>query len=59
VKIKEVVASVGIKEQKSPVKNKKMTKSKDKVVHKPKMVQRWYPRLQRPQRALIQSEKGK
>jgi hypothetical protein len=41
VKIKEVVASVRIKEQKPPLKNKKLTKPKNKPVHKPKIVQRF------------------
>jgi hypothetical protein len=52
--IKEVVASVKIKEQKPHVRTKKMTKSENKLC------QRWcgsgYPRLQCPQRALIQSK---
>jgi hypothetical protein len=37
-KIKEVVAPVEIKEQKLPVKTKKMTKPKNKPAHKPRMV---------------------
>jgi hypothetical protein len=37
-KIKQVVASVKIKEQKPPVKTKKMTKSDNKLV--PKMVRK-------------------
>jgi hypothetical protein len=57
--IKEVIASIKIKEQKLPVKTKKMTKSENKHVPKPKMVQKGYPRLQHPQRALIQSEQVK
>jgi hypothetical protein len=56
-KIKEVVASVKTKEQKPPVKTKKMTKPENKPV------QRWcgsgYPRLQHPQRALIRSNQVK
>jgi hypothetical protein len=57
-KIKEVVASVKTKEQKPPVKTKKMTKPENKPV--PKMVRKCVPkRLQCPQRALIQSNQVK
>jgi hypothetical protein len=56
-KIKEYVASVKTKEQKPPVKTKKMTKPKNKPV--PKMVRKWYPRLQCPLRALIRSNQVK
>jgi hypothetical protein len=42
-KIKEVVASVKTKEEKSPVKTKKMTKPEDKPV--PKMVRKWVPKI--------------
>jgi truncated hemoglobin YjbI len=42
-KIKEVVASVKTKEQKPPVKTKKMTKSENKLV--PKMVRKWLPKI--------------
>jgi hypothetical protein len=41
-KIKEVVASVKTKEQKPPVKTKKMTKPENKPV--PKMVKKWVPK---------------
>jgi hypothetical protein len=41
--IKEVVASVKIKEQKPPVKTKKMTKPENKLV--PKMVRKWVPKI--------------
>jgi hypothetical protein len=42
-KIKEVVASVKTKEQKPPVKTKKMTKPENKPV--PKMVRKWVPKI--------------
>jgi hypothetical protein len=42
-KIKEVVASVKTKEQKPPVKTKKMTKPENKAV--PKMVRKWVPKI--------------
>jgi hypothetical protein len=42
-KIKEVVAFVKTKEQKPPVKTKKMTKSENKPV--PKMVRKWVPKI--------------
>jgi hypothetical protein len=45
-KIKEVVASVKIKEQKPPVKTKKMTKPENKPV--PKMVQKSVPKIATP-----------
>jgi hypothetical protein len=45
-KIKEVVASVKTKEQKPPVKTKKMTKPENKLV--PKMVQKWVPKIATP-----------
>jgi hypothetical protein len=41
--IKEVVASVKIKEQKPPVKTKKMTKPENKLA--PKMVRKWVPKI--------------
>jgi hypothetical protein len=41
--IKEVVASVKIKEQKPLVKTKKMTKPKNKPA--PKMVWKWVPKI--------------
>jgi hypothetical protein len=43
--IKEVVASVKSKEQKPLVKTKKMTKPKNKPAPKPKMVQKWVPKI--------------
>jgi hypothetical protein len=49
-KIKKVVAFVKIKEQKSPVKTKKMTKSKNK--HAPKMVQNWVPKIAMPAKSI-------
>jgi hypothetical protein len=42
-KIKEVVASVKTKEQKPPVKTKRMTKPDNKSV--PKMVRKWVPKI--------------
>jgi hypothetical protein len=42
-KIKEVIASVKTKEQKPPVKIKKMTKPENKPV--PKMVWKWVPKI--------------
>jgi hypothetical protein len=42
-KIKEVVASVKTKEQKPPVKTKKVTKPENKPV--PKMVRKWVPKI--------------
>jgi hypothetical protein len=45
-KIKEVVASVKSKEQKLPVKTKKMTKLENKPV--PKMVRKWVPKIATP-----------
>jgi hypothetical protein len=56
-KIKEVIASVKTKEQKPPMKTKKISKPENKPV--PKMVQMWDPRLQRSQRALIRSNQVK
>jgi hypothetical protein len=45
-KIKQVVASVKTKEEKPPVKTKKMTKPEDKPV--PKMVRKWVPKIATP-----------
>jgi hypothetical protein len=42
-KVKEVVASVKTKEQKPPVKTKKMTKPENKPT--PKMVRKWVPKI--------------
>jgi hypothetical protein len=47
-KIKEVVASIKTKEQKPPVKTKKMTKLENKPV--PKMLRKWVPKIARPAR---------
>jgi hypothetical protein len=49
-KIKEVVASVKRKEQKWPVKTKKMTKSENKPI--PKMVQKWVPKIAMPAKSV-------
>jgi hypothetical protein len=49
-KIKEVVASIRIKEQKPPVKTKKMTKPENKPV--PKMVQKWVPKIETPAKSI-------
>jgi hypothetical protein len=49
-KIKEVVASVKTKEQKPPVKTKKMTKPENKPV--PKMVQKWVPKIATPAKSV-------
>jgi hypothetical protein len=45
-KVKEDVASVKTKEEKPPVKSKKMTKPEDKPV--PKMVRKWVPKIATP-----------
>jgi hypothetical protein len=44
--VKEVVASVKIKEQKPPMKTEKMTKPENKPV--PKMVRKWVPNIATP-----------
>jgi hypothetical protein len=49
-KIKEVVASVKIKERKPPVKTKKMTKPENKPV--PKMVRKWVPKIATPAKSV-------
>jgi hypothetical protein len=49
-KIKEDVASVKTKEQKPPVKTKKMTKPENKPV--PKMVWKWLPKIATPAKRL-------
>jgi hypothetical protein len=49
-KIKEVVASVKTKEQKPPMKTKKMTKPENKPV--PKMVQKWVPKIATPAKSV-------
>jgi hypothetical protein len=50
--IKEVVASVKIKEQKPPAKTKKMTKLENKHVPRPKMVQKWVPKVAMPAKSI-------
>jgi hypothetical protein len=49
-KIKEVVASVKTKEQKPPVKAKKMTKPENKPV--PKVVRKWVPKIATPSKSV-------
>jgi hypothetical protein len=49
-KIKEDVASVKTKEQKPPVKTKKMTKPENKPV--PKMVRKWVPKNATPSKSV-------
>jgi hypothetical protein len=49
-KVKEVVASVKTKEQKPPVKTKKMTKLENKPV--PKMVRKWVPKIVTPAKSV-------
>jgi hypothetical protein len=49
-KIKEDVASVKTKEQKLPVKTKKMTKPENKPV--PKMVRKWVPKIATPAKSV-------
>ena len=50
--IKEVCATVGIKEQSQPVKIKKMTKMKNKPAPKPRMVQKWVPKIATPPQSI-------
>jgi hypothetical protein len=49
-KIKEVVVSVKTKEQKPPVKNKKLSKPENKLV--PKMVRKWIPKIATPAKSV-------
>jgi hypothetical protein len=49
-KSEEVVASVKTKEQKPPVKTKKMTKTENKPV--PKMVRTWVPKIAIPAKSV-------
>jgi hypothetical protein len=49
-KFKKVVASVKTKEQKPPVKTKKMTKTENKPV--PKMVRKWVPKIATPAKSV-------
>jgi hypothetical protein len=49
-KVKEDVASVKTKEEKPPVKTKKMTKPEDKSV--PKMVRKWVPKIATPAKSV-------
>jgi hypothetical protein len=48
--IKKVVASVKMKEEKPPVKIKKMTKPEDKLV--PKIVRKWVPKIAMPTKSV-------
>jgi hypothetical protein len=50
MEIKEVVASFNIKEQKPPVKTKKMTKLENKLT--PKMVRKWVPKIAMPAKSV-------
>jgi hypothetical protein len=50
--IKEVVASVKTKEQSQPMKTKKMTKAKNKPTPKPRMVQKWVPKIATPAKSV-------
>jgi hypothetical protein len=49
-KIKEVVASVKTKEQKLPMKTKKMTRPENKPM--PKMVRKWVPKIEMPAKSI-------
>jgi hypothetical protein len=49
-KSKKVVASIKIKEQKPPVKTKKMTKPENKPA--PKMVRKWVPKIATPTKSV-------
>jgi hypothetical protein len=49
-KIKEGVASVKTKEEKPPMKTKKMTKPEDKPVTK--MVRKWVPKIATPAKSI-------
>jgi hypothetical protein len=49
-KIKEDVASVKTKEQKPPVKTKKMTKPENKPM--PKMVRKWVSKIATPEKSV-------
>jgi hypothetical protein len=49
-KIKEDVASVKTKEQKPPMKTKKITKMENKPM--PKMVQKWVPKIATPTKSV-------
>jgi hypothetical protein len=49
-KVKEVVASIKTKEQKPPVKTKKMTKPENKPA--PKMVRKWVPKIAMPAKSV-------
>jgi hypothetical protein len=49
-KIKKDVASVKTKEEKQPVKTKKMTKPEDKPA--PKMVRKWVPKIATPAKSV-------
>jgi hypothetical protein len=49
-KVKEVVASIKTKEEKPPMKTKKMTKPEDKSV--PKMLRKWVPKIATPAKSV-------
>jgi hypothetical protein len=49
-KVKEDVASVKTKEEKPPVKTKKMTKPEDMPV--PNMVRKWVPKIETPAKSV-------
>jgi hypothetical protein len=49
-KVKEDVASVKTKEEKPPMKTKKMTKQEDKPV--PRLVQKWVPKIATPAKSV-------
>jgi hypothetical protein len=49
-KVKEDVASVKTKEEKPPMKTKKMTKPEDKPV--PRLVQKWVPKIATPAKSI-------
>jgi hypothetical protein len=49
-KIKKGVASVKTKEEKPPVRTKKMTKPEDKPA--PKMVRKWVPKIATPAKSV-------
>jgi hypothetical protein len=56
-KVKEDVASVKTKEEKPPVKTKKMTKREGKPV--PKTVRKWVPKIATPAKSVIRSNQVK
>jgi hypothetical protein len=50
--IKEVVASVKIKQQKPPMKTKKIINPENKLAPKPRMVQKWIPKIAMPEKSV-------